>query len=437
MMKPIFTTLSTILILQLYAQELYFPPNSGNDWESITPAALGWCTDEIDELYEYLETNNSKAFILLKDGKIVIEKYFGTFTQDSLWYWASAGKTLTAFTVGMAQQEGYLSINDTTSEYLGNGWTSCIPGQEEKITIGHQLTMTTGLDDGVPDPFCTLDTCLVYEADAGTRWAYHNAPYTLLDGVIEAATGQSLNAYFHQRIKAPTGMNGAFVPLDYNMVYFSNARSMARFGLLVLAGGNWSGNQLLTDTAYFSQMVNTSQELNQSYGYLWWLNGKPSFMLPYLQFVFPGWICPNAPEDMIAALGKNGQIINVVPSENLVLIRMGNEPAAGEIGITLNDSIWQKLNNVICGSTAIEHIEVSGKTINIFPNPTKGQFSVEHDAEIFDIEIFDLKGRLVHRKTENYQKSKIDLMDQPEGIYVLQVRSNRVTIGRKVVVLRN
>ena len=64
---------------------------------------------------------------MLKDGKIAIEKYFGTFTKDSLWYWASAGKTLTAFLVGQAQENGLLSISDSTSKYLGSGWTGLTP----------------------------------------------------------------------------------------------------------------------------------------------------------------------------------------------------------------------------------------------------------------------------------------------------------------------
>lgn len=77
------------------AQSLYFPPLNGNSWDTVSPVSLGWCPDKINVLYDYLEDKNSKAFMVLKDGKIAIEKYFGTFTRDSLWYWASAGKTLT------------------------------------------------------------------------------------------------------------------------------------------------------------------------------------------------------------------------------------------------------------------------------------------------------------------------------------------------------
>jgi len=52
---------------------------------------------------------------------------------------------------------------------------------------------------------------------------------------------------------------------------------MARFGLLILNKGRWDQTPILTDTAYYRQMLTPSQNLNQAYGYLWWLNGQPSF----------------------------------------------------------------------------------------------------------------------------------------------------------------
>ena len=175
------------------AQQLYFPPLTGNTWETVTPASLGWCEQYLDSLDEMLDNTNSKAFIILKDGKIAHEKYFDAFTQDSIWYWASAGKSLTAFLVGLAQEQGHLNIHDKTSDYLGTGWSAVPPAKEDSITIWHQLTMTSGLDDGVPENFCTLDTCLQYMADAGTRWAYHNGVYHLLHDVIEEAKARGLS----------------------------------------------------------------------------------------------------------------------------------------------------------------------------------------------------------------------------------------------------
>lgn len=427
-----------LFFLQSYSgqtQSLYFPPLIGNTWDTLSPASLGWCEPQIDSLLDYLEAKNSKAFILLKDGKIVIEKYFGTFTIDSLWYWASAGKTLTGFTVGIAQQEGFLSIQDTTSDYLGTGWTVCPPLKEEKITIRNQLTMTSGLDDGVPDHYCTLDTCLQYLADAGTRWAYHNGPYTLLDSVIESATGQSLNSYFTQKVKNPTGMTGAFISSGYNNVFFSKPRSMARFGLLMLSQGNWNGNQILTDTNYFQQMVNSSQTLNPSYGYLTWLNGKSSFMVPGLQFNFPGSFSPNAPSDMIAALGKDGQIINIVPSQNLVYIRMGNAPGAGEVPITFNDTLWIKLNAVMCNTTSLTSI-YNKKVISIFPNPTSNVLHIKFsDQKNYQLKLLDVAGRILKVYDNLNTETQISTNSLRNGIYLLQFTNEEGIICTQRVVV--
>lgn len=415
----------------LKAQSMYFPPLAGTTWDTISPTSLGWCPDKIDTLLNYLEDRNSKAFIVLVDGKIVIEKYFGSFTMDSVWYWASAGKSLTAFTVGIAQQEGYLSISDTTSEYLGTGWTVCPAPKEDMITIRHQLTMTTGLDDGVADYTCTDSICLQYLADAGTRWAYHNGPYTLLDGVIQNSTGMSLNTYVAQKVAIPTGMTGIYLPQGYNNVYFSKPRSMARFGLLVLNKGNWNGNQIMTDTTYFNQMVNTSQSLNPSYGYLWWLNGKSSYMVPGLQTVFPGSLNPNAPADMFAAMGKNGQMINVVPSMNLVFIRMGNAPGVGlAVPATFNDTIWQHLNDIMCTTSVPQN---DPEFFHVFPNPSKNIFQVQLSKPgDFKMVVTNTLGEVLFVSNIT-DKSTVDMSSFSNGMYYISLYNSQSTYTCKIL----
>jgi CubicO group peptidase (beta-lactamase class C family) len=413
MIKRCILSFLLVLTFQVNAQGLYFPPNVGDQWDTIHPQSLGWCQPQIEGLYAYLDSTNTKAFILLKDGKIVLEKYFGTHTASTPWYWASAGKTITSFMVGMAQQDGYLSIDDTTSNILGPGWTNCTPAQEEKITVRNQLTMTSGLDDAGIDPYCTLNTCLDYVADAGTRWAYHNGPYTLLDSVIQMATGQTLNAYTTQRLKIPTGMTGSFYTVDYNHIFFSTARSMARFGLLMQNQGNWNGNQIMTDQTYFNDMVNTSQSLNESYGYLWWLNGKSSFMVPQSQLVFPGSWSPNAPSDMYAALGKNGQFINVVPSQGMTWIRMGDAPDSSFVPFLLNDFIWQYINDLSCSS---ETIELKESKLNIHPNPSTGSFIISCGTPL-QICITNASGQEVMQAHISAGESNFEL--KQSGIYFL------------------
>ena len=152
------------------AKTLYFPPVNSNAWETLFIANVGWNTSAEQPLYDFLEANPTDAFIILKDGKIVIEKYFGSFEQSTIHSWNSAAKTLTAFTVGIAQEEGFLSIDNPSSDYMGTGWSSLTLEQESKITVRNHLTMTTGLDYTVPQNFCTDPECFQYKNEPNTYY---------------------------------------------------------------------------------------------------------------------------------------------------------------------------------------------------------------------------------------------------------------------------
>ncbi|WP_116769876.1 serine hydrolase domain-containing protein [Maribacter litoralis] len=329
--------------------ETYFPPISRTDeWKTLTMESLGWNEDEVSNLYFFLENNNTDAFIILKDGRIVIEKYFGDFKSDDNHAWNSAGKNLTSMLTGIAQEENYLNITDPTSSYLGEGWSTMPIEQELNITIENQLTMTTGLDYTVDDIFCTDPECLTYLNDPSTFWYYHNGPYTLLDDVIANATETDFNAYFSEKIKEPIGMQGLFIKIGYNNVFFSTARSMARFGILNLNEGNWNGTSILSDQSYFNAMTNTSQNLNPAYGYLYWLNGKNTYRLPSSETEYTGSLIPNAPDDLYAGLGLNDQKLYMVPSLDLVVVRMGgasNEELLGPS--SFDNELWELINIII------------------------------------------------------------------------------------------
>ena len=326
---------------------LYFPPSQSPEWEITEASSLGWDATAEQELFNFLDEKQTKAFIILKDGKIVVEWYFGDHTQNTSWYWASAGKTLTAFTVGIAQEENFLDIQDKTSDYLGTGWTNTPPEKENLITIWHQLTMTSGMNALFFD--CVTPDCLNYVADAGSRWTYHNGPYTLLQKVVSNATEMEWADYFNARVRDKIGMDGFWFSTNgQNNVFFSTARSMARFGLLNLNNGIWDGEVILGDTNYKNAMRNTSQELNKSYGYLWWLNGKSSYRAPASLTEFQGELVPNAPADMYAGLGRDDQKLYIIPSEGLVIIRMGEDAGENLLGPSSFDNLlWEKLNAYI------------------------------------------------------------------------------------------
>ena len=325
-------------------EDFYFPALGTDTWETKSIGDLSWNQSELQPLLDYLEEKNTKSFMILHNGKIVVEEYMNTHDATKSWYWASAGKTLTTAVSGIAQEEGLLNINHKVSDYLGTGWTSATLEKENLITCKNLLSMNSGLDDTLGDDVSPAN--LQYIADPGTRWAYHNV-YVKMQDVIAEASNQDWSDYFNTKLRDKTGMTGQWINLGSLSVYWSNTRSMARFGLLISAKGKWENTQIIPE-AFLNDATDTSQNINKSYGYMWWLNGKDSYHLPSTQIEFNGELIPNAPADMYAALGKNDQKIYVVPSKDLVIIRMGNAADTDTFALSSFDNdLWAKINAVI------------------------------------------------------------------------------------------
>ena len=345
---------------------MYFPPGGQNDWKTLDADSLGWNTTELNALTGFLESSKTRAFLVLYRGHMVIEFYNGLndwdtkaetveFDENSRWYWASAGKSLTSFLAGIAQDKGLLDISNKTSVYLGDSWSSVPPDKQELITVKDHLSMTTGLDERVQDDTpddrvdddCTEPECLQYRVDAGTRWMYHNAPYNLLDEIIASASGNTYGDFSATYLENPIGMMGEWrIEEEYNTIYWSTARDAARFGLLMLNNGAWNGNPILGDDDYFNAMISTSQNENPAYGLLWWLNKEGPKVQGSGRFS-ADFYTPNAPAQMFSAVGLNGQIINVVPEIDLVVVRFGELDNTNEKA--LNDAIWKYLKAVLPG----------------------------------------------------------------------------------------
>lgn len=326
-------------------ESMYFPSNANADWETKSSASLNWNQSAIEPLKEYLIQKNTKSFMILVNGRIVMEEYFNGHTQNASWEWNSAGKTLVTTTTGIAQQEGLLNINNKVSTYLGAGWTSEQIAKENLITVRNLLTMTSGLNDTKE---LVTTSNLTYLADAGTRWSYHNVFQKLMD-VVAATSNQNFESYFEVKLKNKIGMDGFWNNGIIFKIYHSNTRSMARFGLLALNKGKWINEQIINED-FFNESSSTSQNINPSYGYLWWLNGKSSYMIPGGQTVYQGTLVPNAPLDMYAAMGAKDQRIYVIPSKNMVIVRMGeaSDPANPNFAVSgFDEELWTKINAVI------------------------------------------------------------------------------------------
>jgi hypothetical protein len=154
-------------------------------------------------------------------------------------------------------------------------------------------------------------------------------------------------------------------------------------------------------------------------------------MVPTSQNIFSGSYAPAAPSDMIAGLGKNGQIVSISKSKGLVLIRMGNQVNSGEVPTQFCNSIWEKLNAVMCNNTSINDSGSNTKSISIYPNPanTEINFDLPSNDDI-QVEISDAMGRLIIKEQN---KNKIDISNLINGLYFILVKQGERSYTQKLI----
>lgn len=319
----------------------YFPPgNAEGAWATVDPAAAGWDARALADVSAWVGQTNGTSFMVLADGKVLTETYFGS-DASTLRDVASAQKSVVSLLVGIAMANGSFGIDDTVSSIVGAGWTNDTPENESAITVRHLLTMTSGLDDS-----------LMRVEAPGSTWRYNTNAYHCLEGVLEKKTGKSLQdltrALLLDRIGAgasawttrPFQKDGKGQPIK---ALEMNARDMARVGLLVQAGGAWR-DAAVVPPVYLATALDTSQSLNASYGLLFWLNGKASYLLPQSTRPTAGPLMPSAPADVVAALGAQDQKVYASRSQKLVVVRQGRAAAQGTQALSdFDDQLWKRL----------------------------------------------------------------------------------------------
>jgi len=311
---------------QLY----YFPLVESDEWATIAPDEIGWNNEKLNEMISLVKDQSSGAFIMLYKGKIVVEEYWMGWHNKFRGKIASINKSITSVLVGIAQEQGKLNINDKVSNYLDTGWSKASPENESKITIRHLLTMTSGLDD-----------YLVYTDDAGTKFHYNTIAFNRLWPVLEKATDKSIDLYADEVLFNKIGMTKAIKWYKGGDLL---PRDLARFGLMILNEGIWETDRILSDNEYFQDMLSPSQTFANCYGYLWWLNNNCNENNGEEEF----WLIDNAPSDLVAALGAGDQKLYIVPSQDLVIIRLGFGPGTPYWGEeSFNNKFWNLMNEVI------------------------------------------------------------------------------------------
>lgn len=330
---------------------LYFPPDVG-EWEHVDPSAAGWNPAALEAALDVAGARKSSGLVILQGGRILAERYWtptgtseryanfvggrddeGHLVEDV----ASAQKSVAATVTGMAVERGLLRLDEPVTTYLGDGWSGASPERERRITVRHLLSMTSGLGTG-----------LRFQAEPGTRWLYNTPAYHNVMRVVEAVTGRDRDALTREWITSRIGMShSAWTVRSWSdpaiaSAFSTTVRDLARFGVMIQAGGRWGDDVLFRDRAFLEAMLSPSQELNPSYGYLWWLNGQDFFVGSDARATrHPGPLISAAPPDLVAMQGALDRKLYVVPSLDLVIARLGDSGAAD--GKSFNDAFWEAL----------------------------------------------------------------------------------------------
>jgi CubicO group peptidase (beta-lactamase class C family) len=304
-------------------------------------------------LLDYLRNQNSTGFLIIQDGKVLVEKTWPAPAGDPLFASfvyernkqgelledvASQQKSFVSVLVAVAIDKGLIDVEKPVSAYIGTGWSKASAEQEAQIRVIDVLTMSSGLNDKFG-----------YQAPPGTTFYYNTPVYAMTKRIVTAAAKQSLEVITRDWLTAPLGMNDtawrkrplalASVGNDTGLV--TSPRDTARFGLMILNGGVAKDGKRLVSESSFKAMF-TPSSTNPAYGRLWWLNSG-AYSMRALGGRKEGPLVPAAPTDMVAALGAFERRLYVVPSMKLVVVRMG--AAAGDKDF--DQQLWLRLTKVI------------------------------------------------------------------------------------------
>lgn len=271
-----------------------------------------WSDADFAELDEFVASTHGEAFAITEDGALVHEWYRSdeAYSRDI----ASAQKSVLSLLVGRAIADGLFGLDTLVDDVLGKAWTP--HGQTSAVTVRHLLTMTSGLDDR-----------MAVVAEPGVAWRYSGA-FAALFPVVETASGRKIEAVATEWLFDPASAPAATFYARPSEGYAptglrATARDLVAVGQTVL-----EGTQPGLDDGWLDASFVPSQIYNRSYGYLWWLNGQASFMLPGpAPTAQPGPLVPGAPTDLVAALGKDDQKLYISRELRLVVARLGGKAA--------------------------------------------------------------------------------------------------------------
>ena len=308
------------------------------------PTGLGFGKVIPDTLLQSMAGYETTAFLVVKDSTVICERYSLDGDRDTLSNSFSAAKSIVAILVGAAIVDGKIkSVDDPISNYIAEFKNSEVGA----VTVKELLTMSSGIrwDEGYSSLFSVVTKAyygsnldeqmlaLKVKEKPGVKFEYQSCNTQLLAMVVERATGMDLASYTSVKLWTKIGATqSAHWSLDADggaakayCCFYATARDFSRIGLLILNQGKTVAGQPVVDSTYFNQMISPASNLVDAggkavdfYGYQWWL-------VRYRN------------KDVYYARGILGQYIFVIPSDNMVVVRLGHQRSKVKVGQHPND----------------------------------------------------------------------------------------------------
>ena len=346
------TVASLLVIICLF--ECASAGQGGFEWQKASPEAEGMSSQKLDAARDVLSKKGTKSFLVIRNDKIVYEWYAPGFGPEKKHYTASMAKALVSgVSLMLALNDERLSADDPACKYIPE-WKG--HPQKSKITIRHLATHSSGIEDaeqdGIghfdlpgwkgqfwkqnPDPFTVSRDEAPVIFEPGTKYAYSNPGMAMLSYAVTAglrgAEHTDIRTLLRQRIMKPIGVKDSDWSIGYGKTFEVNnlnlvanwggggytARAVARVGRLMLRKGDWQGRQLV-DSEWVEEVVRFAGtplpdrpggNPAPASGLGWWTN-------------FDG-VWTNVPRDAFAGAGAGNQVLLVVPSLDLIVVRNGS-----------------------------------------------------------------------------------------------------------------
>lgn len=294
------------------------------DWTEATPASQNVDIQGLIQAGRYARNHGSKGVVVIRNGYLIAEGYAQGWNRNTRQTGYSIAKSFTSALYGMLIEDGTLvDEHELVGSYIPS-WSINNNPNKGVVEIRDMLAMHSGLhwdffSDYVLMPASRNQSSFAVgqsmDHSPGDVWVYNNMGVQVLSRSFLEITGRQPLDYATTDLFDVIGMWDASWMKDtrgntltYQSV-IANAREFAKFGYLFLRNGEWDGQQLVSPN-WVQLSTTPSQTLNPFYGYLWWLNTG-------------GLEMTDVPADAFYAAGLGEKRIYVVPSKDLVVVRLG------------------------------------------------------------------------------------------------------------------